>query len=55
MDNPESFDYPVEKVQIINAYNYFASWAESSGSIHADWYFDEPGYRNDENVYEKPE
>ncbi len=55
MDNPHSFDYPIEKVQVINAYNYFAQWAESSGSIHADWYFDDAGYRNDENVYEKPE
>ncbi|MBI9037831.1 MAG: LruC domain-containing protein [Bacteroidales bacterium] len=55
MDNPEPFDYPIEKVQIINAYNYFASWAESAGSIHADWYFDDAGYRNDANVYEKPE
>ena len=55
MDNPESFDYPVEKVEIINAYNHFATWAESSGAIYADWYFDDAGYRNDENVYEKPE
>lgn len=55
MDNPQSFDYPIEKAQIVDAYNYFATWAESSGSVHPDWYFDNTGYRNDENIFEKPE
>ena len=47
----ESFDYPVEKVQIINAYNHFVEWAESGGAIYSGWYRDLPGYRNDYNIY----
>lgn len=47
----EGFDYPIEKVAIINAYNYFAQWAESSGSQYPDWYSDGAGYRNSSNIY----
>lgn len=45
------FDYPVEKTAIINAYNYFAQWAESGGSQYPDWYLDNPGYRNTEYIF----
>ena len=47
----ESFDYPVEKVQITNAYNHFVEWAESGGALYPDWYRDLPGYRNAYNIY----
>lgn len=47
----ERFDYPKEKVDIINAYNHFVEWAESSGTLFQDWYQDQPGYRNDSNIY----
>ncbi|MGM0567556.1 MAG: LruC domain-containing protein, partial [Bacteroidota bacterium] len=44
-----SFDYPIEKVQIIDAHLKFAEWAQSSGELFPDWYLDEDGYRNDSN------
>jgi len=51
----ESFDYPVEKVDITSAYLKFGEWAESDGVLFPDWYKDEPGYRNEENIYQIPE
>ena len=48
----ESFDYPVEKVDITAAYLKFAEWAESSGQVSYDWWKDLPSYRNDENIYQ---
>ncbi len=47
----ESFDYPIEKREISTAYNYFIEWAESGGISYSDWYQDNPGYRNDTNIY----
>jgi len=49
---PSSFDYPIEKVEILSAHFKFTEWAESSGTIYTDWYLDEPGYRDDDNVYD---
>ncbi len=51
----EHFDYPVEKVEILDAYKHFGEWAESSGQLYPDWYKDKPGYRNAENIYHVPE
>lgn len=48
------FAYPVEKVEIIDAHLKFAPWAQSSGEQFEDWYEDNPGYRNDENIYQIP-
>lgn len=53
VETPSSFEYPIEKVDILSAYLKFAEWAESSGAVYSDWYLDEPGYRNDENIYEE--
>ena len=47
----ESFDYPKEKADITHTYNHFAEWAESNGTLFPDWYHDDPGYRNDSNIY----
>jgi LruC domain-containing protein len=47
----EEFDYPVEKIAIINAYNYFGQWAESGGTQYTDWYTNASGYRNNTNIY----
>lgn len=52
---PVSFDYPVEKAGILNAYTYFESWANSFGDNFTDWYMDEPGYRNEALIYSIPE
>lgn len=51
IDVPVSFDYPVEQVQIIDAYNYFKTWGESGGTSYTDWYEDNSGYRNSANIY----
>jgi len=47
----ESLSYPVEKVQILNAYTHFAEWAQSGGTNFTDWYMDLPGYRVAGNIY----
>jgi LruC domain-containing protein len=49
-----SFDYPVEKVAIIDAYLKFAAWAQSGGTEYQDWYKDLSGYRNSSNIYVIP-
>jgi LruC domain-containing protein len=48
---PESFKYPKERVQIINAYNFFVNWAQSGGTSNTDWYKNTSGYRNNANIY----
>lgn len=50
----EPFDYPIEKVEIIDAHLKFAEWAQSNGVEYPDWYLDESGYRNDDNIYTIP-
>ncbi len=47
------YDYPIEKVDIVKAYNHFAAWAESGGEKYPDWFIDKPGYRNPELIYKK--
>ncbi len=51
----EQFEYPVEKVEILQAYLKFADWAQSNGSTYYDWYKDISGYRNSNNIYTVPE
>jgi LruC domain-containing protein len=48
---PTQFDYPVEKVCVLAAYNYFSTWAESGGVSYPDWYKNLPGYRNAANIW----
>ena len=48
---PETFDYPIEKQLILNAYYHFAEWAQSDGTEYEDWYKDLPGYRNEGVIY----
>ncbi|MDN5353817.1 MAG: hypothetical protein PWQ09_573 [Candidatus Cloacimonadota bacterium] len=50
----ESTVYPIEKTAIIQAFNYFAAWANSDGNNYQDWYKDEPGYRNNDLIYQEP-
>lgn len=50
----ESFAYPKEKKEITTAYNFFSDWAESGGIEHDTWYKNEPGNRNDANIYQVP-
>jgi len=46
-----SFQYPIEKEDIVGAYNLFVPWAQSGGSVSQDWYLDLSGYRNNAKVY----
>lgn len=51
---PTEFNYPKELSPIIDAYNYFAPWAQSSGNSFQDWYSNtSAGYRNSANIYHK--
>lgn len=47
----ESFRYPAEKKDIVQTYNFFVPWAQSSGSSSSNWYLDLPGYIDQVNVY----
>ncbi len=51
---PETFDYPLEKEQIINAHLKFAAWVQSGGSQFPDWYKNLSGNRNNAKIYIKP-
>jgi len=44
------FRYPKENNAINTAYNYFNTWAQSSGNSYADWYKDNSGYQNTNNM-----
>ncbi|MCF8302640.1 MAG: LruC domain-containing protein [Bacteroidales bacterium] len=48
---PVKFDYPIEKADILQTYLKFADWALSNGQQYPDWYLDENGYRNEDNIY----
>lgn len=48
---PANFSYPKEKADINSAYLRFANWVNSGGSQHSNWYSDESGNRNAENIY----
>lgn len=46
-----NFKHPQEQTAITTAYNFFAQWATSGGSQYADWFTDQPGYRNAAELY----
>lgn len=48
----ESFEYPIEKAEIIKAYTKFASWAQSNGTLYPDWY-KTLIYKQNEYIYHK--
>ena len=52
IETPESFEYPIEKVDVLVAYLKFSEWATSGGDLYTDWYLDEPGYREDDNIFQ---
>lgn len=51
---PNSFDYPKEKVDILDAYYNFDDWAESDGVNNTDWYLPITGNVNLANIYQIP-
>lgn len=48
----EEFNYPNEKAEITSAYLKFGDWAESNGDLFNDWWKDNSGYRNENNIYQ---
>lgn len=46
------FDYPYEKKPILNGYTKFVPWSTSSGSTYYDWFLPNPGYRNNEYIFQ---
>lgn len=51
---PVSIPYALESVNKTEAYLKFQEWAESGGLVYPDWYLDESGYRNVNNLYTAP-
>ena len=51
----QSFDYPIEKQEIIWAHLKFAEWATSGGVLFPDWYKNLSGYRNASLIYNIPD
>lgn len=50
----ESFDYPIEKQEIVWAHLKFAEWAASGGVLFPNWYQNINGYRNSSFIYQVP-
>ena len=50
---PTKFDYPVERADINTAFTKFATWVQSNGTTFTDWYTNQSGYRNTNNIYSK--
>lgn len=51
MEITQSFEYPVEKKDIVQTYNLFSTWAQSGGTQSTDWYINLAGYRDEASVY----
>ena len=49
---PSTFDYLYETVPVIQGYNHFATWAQSSGTQFPDWYSNSAGYRVSSNIFQ---
>ncbi len=47
---PQSFDYPIERVIISDAYLNFVSWGLSKGAKNQDWFMDKAGNRNTNKI-----
>lgn len=51
LNTVDRFDYPAEKIPIIEGHNKFAPWSVSSGMEYYDWFLNITGYRNSQNLY----
>jgi LruC domain-containing protein len=51
IDLSSDFKYPLESIQIIDAYNKFAIWVESGGAQYPDWYIISKSYYDPTKVY----
>jgi LruC domain-containing protein/uncharacterized repeat protein (TIGR01451 family) len=50
----ETFEYPIEKQEVLWAHLKFAEWATSGGILFPDWYKNLSGYRNNALIYTAP-
>ncbi|MGE4541501.1 MAG: LruC domain-containing protein [Bacteroidales bacterium] len=50
----ETFDYPIEKQDIIMVHLKFAEWATSGGVLFPNWYQNISGFRNENLIYTTP-
>ena len=52
MNFTQPFSYPLEGVNVSQAYLHFLDWAGSGGTLFTDWYSNTgSGYRNNSNIY----
>jgi len=51
INTPTGFDYPIEKEPINSAYKFFGNWVLSSGISHPNWYKNNPGFRDNDKIY----
>ncbi len=51
---PAEIPYPKTKIDFLQAYKKFATWAESNVSSFSDWYLNLPDYRDDTKLYTAP-
>ena len=49
----DSVEYPIEEVEITEAYSYFDDWAISGGSLWKEWFKDFTGYQNKDKLFRK--
>ncbi len=49
----EKWDYPVERVDIVNAHLKFPDWVQSSGGNFQNWYQNQNGHRSTSNIYSR--
>ena len=54
IDVVSEYSWPIEKVNIGDAYLHFVKWAETSGTEFPDWYKNKPGYRDESKIYVVP-
>lgn len=48
---PVTFEYPLERVSIIEGYLKFDKWAENHGNSFSNWYRDNPGFRDNTYIF----
>jgi LruC domain-containing protein len=46
-----SFEYPIEKADLVKTHLKFGPWAETSGRQYSNWYLDLSGYTNPDLMY----
>ena len=51
LDIPAAIPYAIERVNVTAAYLNLANWAQSSGTNFTDWYLNNSGNRNADNLY----